>query len=221
MKIISINQTLSKLSLFILLLCMGSSYTSIYGQTPMDQKHFAITPQGGVHVKGLALGLVTNPIQNDIKIEGVNLQLMGTGFFTPIFIADAMEYYIEDFSESALDKEIKVSKERDHIDITGLSISYSGVASKSMNIKGVNLSGVGTISSFSRGVSVALLWNFSAVSHGVSFGAVNNTLEHKGLQLGIVNSTKRSRGFQIGLWNKNEKRSLPFINWNFSKKEDS
>jgi hypothetical protein len=24
------------------------------------------------------------------------------------------------------------------------------------------------------------------------------------------------KGAQIGLWNKNQKRSLPFINWNFS-----
>jgi len=38
-----------------------------------------------------------------------------------------------------------------------------------------------------------------------------------GVQIGIFNKAKNFRGIQLGLWNKNDKRSLPIINWQFSK----
>jgi hypothetical protein len=37
----------------------------------------------------------------------------------------------------------------------------------------------------------------------------------RGVQIALFNSSMNFKGIQIGLWNKNQKRSLPFINWNF------
>jgi hypothetical protein len=70
-----------------------------------------------------------------------------------------------------------------------------------------------------NGVSINLLWNLYKEINGVSIGFVNQTATTRGLQIGVVNRTNKLKGIQLGLWNKNEKRALPFINWNFSDKK--
>ena len=51
---------------------------------------------------------------------------------------------------------------------------------------------------------------------GLQIGILgNNTHEMKGVQIGLINKSKKLKGLQIGLWNVNQKRKLPFINWNF------
>src|SRR5690554_7685694 len=68
-----------------------------------------------------------------------------------------------------------------------------------------------------NGVSINLLWNFYEKMNGISIGLVNQTAETNGLQIGLVNKSLKLKGIQLGFWNKNEKRSLPIINWNFSR----
>lgn len=62
------------------------------------------------------------------------------------------------------------------------------------------------------------VWNDNENSRGAQIGIIYNRTEKlKGVQVGVINKSKDTKGLQIGLWNKNEKRTLPFINWNFAK----
>lgn len=50
---------------------------------------------------------------------------------------------------------------------------------------------------------------------GVQIGVYNKTQTFSGVQIGIYNQCRDQKGIQIGLWNVNQRRRLPFINWNF------
>ncbi|NQY29924.1 MAG: hypothetical protein HRT69_10670 [Flavobacteriaceae bacterium] len=68
-----------------------------------------------------------------------------------------------------------------------------------------------------NGVMLASVWgNEANYFNGVQVSAFNAILKKgTGVQIGLWNSAKNFRGIQIGFWNKNDKRSLPIINWNF------
>lgn len=52
--------------------------------------------------------------------------------------------------------------------------------------------------------------------NGIQISTENYILEKgAGVQIGIYNKAKNFKGIQIGFWNKNDKRSLPIINWQF------
>ena len=114
-----------------------------------------------------------------------------------------------------VDKEISSYQSPDYL-VNGLVISGFGVAGQSVQVNGVNLSGLFTFTAKTNGFSASLIFNITGISNGLSIsGLGNNSLQTNGLQIGLFNQCWKLRGVQIGLWNKNEKRSLPLINWNF------
>jgi hypothetical protein len=69
-----------------------------------------------------------------------------------------------------------------------------------------------------NGISFSPTLNKHDIVNGLSIAVLSNNDRHcKGVQVGLFNTCTDLRGFQIGLWNKNTKRSLPIINWNFTK----
>jgi hypothetical protein len=66
-----------------------------------------------------------------------------------------------------------------------------------------------------NGLSFNLLWSIYQESNGIVIALVNHVNTGRGLQVGLINKANNFRGIQIGLWNRNDKRSLPLINWNF------
>ncbi len=53
---------------------------------------------------------------------------------------------------------------------------------------------------------------------GIQLAMIRNTAqEMRGVQIGLTNKSDDFRGIQIGLWNVNQKRKLPFVNWNFER----
>jgi len=112
--------------------------------------------------------------------------------------------------------------------VNGLSSSLYMQYLYKMN--GFTIAGMSNFVEKHNGIAIAALGNDIFNSNGINIGFGNyvhyfngiqiggfNTVVEKGfgLQIGIFNDAKSFRGLQIGLWNKNEKRSLPFINWNF------
>lgn len=113
----------------------------------------------------------------------------------------------------------------------GLSCSTFATLSEKTN--GISMSILGNESFVCNGMQIAALGNYSTVANGLQVGIINGALHMhgvqvgvlnnfkinathlQGLQLGLLNKTANLKGIQIGLWNKNNKRSLPFINWNF------
>ncbi|MGQ2982199.1 LA_2272 family surface repeat-containing protein [Flavobacterium sp.] len=70
-----------------------------------------------------------------------------------------------------------------------------------------------------KGLQVAGIHNdydtFSGVQIGMLNGAYGKAEKFSGVQIGLFNNAKKLKGIQIGLINRNEKRILPFFNWNF------
>lgn len=67
-----------------------------------------------------------------------------------------------------------------------------------------------------NGVAISFIGNESFDMNGLQIATQNYILNKgTGVQIGLYNQAKNFRGIQIGLWNKNDKRSLPIINWQF------
>lgn len=112
-------------------------------------------------------------------------------------------------------------------------ISIAGLGSGSFINNGIQIAGAGTSAVYSNGIIISCLNTEVYKGSGLQVGAFNQYVdftgvqvglfndaelcgkEFRGLQIGLYNNTKKLKGLQIGLINRNEKRILPFINWNF------
>lgn len=98
--------------------------------------------------------------------------------------------------------------------VWGVNVSLTGtICNCTMN--GISLGTVAQVQGRVNGISFSAI-SFAEVHNGIQLAVFNQTYKMNGIQIGFVNNSSRTRGIQIGLWNKNEKRSLPIINWNFS-----
>lgn len=94
-------------------------------------------------------------------------------------------------------------------------IAFSGMGNLMEKHNGIGLSLLGNDSYKSNGLLVGL-GNSTSHFNGIQIGGFNNVhMKGVGIQIGLLNKAKQFKGIQLGLWNKNEKRSLPLINWNF------
>jgi hypothetical protein len=72
-----------------------------------------------------------------------------------------------------------------------------------------------------NGLTISGLANQHETVNGLTVAVIGNNDAHcRGVQVGLFNTCADLRGIQIGLWNKNQRRSLPLINWSFRKKTD-
>lgn len=112
-------------------------------------------------------------------------------------------------------------------------ISIAGLASGSFRNNGIQIAGGGTSSVFSNGIIASYISSSVHKGNGIQISSFNEYVNFRGLQVGIVNDiygiserfsglqiglyncTKKLKGVQLGLINKNEKRTLPLINWQF------
>ncbi|SEL06514.1 hypothetical protein SAMN04487910_1604 [Aquimarina amphilecti] len=102
----------------------------------------------------------------------------------------------------------------------GASIALSGNVAHSY--LGIQIGAFNDIERYGRGVQFGVFNtsnNYKGIQVGLSNHSTTTHSKYEGIQIGILNKADKLRGIQIGLWNKNERRSLPFINWQFSKKK--
>lgn len=117
--------------------------------------------------------------------------------------------------------------------IDAYGISITGFMHYSRKNNGISISGLtnsiergnGVIVGFGgnevyqgNGMMISSVWgNWSKRFNGIQISA-ENYIDKKGsgIQIGVFNKAKNFRGIQLGLWNKNDKRSFPIINWQFS-----
>lgn len=99
-------------------------------------------------------------------------------------------------------------------------IAIAGIGNSIEEQRGISLSIYGNEMHEGFGISASVIGNHTYYYRGIQIGAINEIeVKGAGLQIGLFNKSTSHRGLQIGLWNKNERRSLPFINWQFSKKK--
>jgi hypothetical protein len=172
-----------------------------------------LTPSASANIYGIAIGPIgSEAICNRPYTKyshGLNVQILGQGILQTFNI---WKFNFKDLhvSESSGFLNDSIYKRAVH---NGLLVSPFGTFTDQVN--GISISLWMSMGKRVNGLSFNLLWSLYEQTRGISVALVNHSAETKGVQIGIVNKTKKLRGFQFGLWNKNEKRSLPFINWNF------
>ena len=207
--------------LFILFLLFIS--VQAHGQIKKNRPVFWVTPSIDTRINGLASGFIINSLKDvdstlTTEINGLNIELIGVGFFLPLAPTSPLYFEKASFYDDSKNVDSIVGKyDFARYRINGVSISFGGLGGHDINVNGVNLSVINTLTGKINGLSACILINVTGVANGVTIGGlINNTIQTNGLQIGLLNKTTKLRGFQIGLWNQNEKRSLPLINWNLN-----
>lgn len=189
-------------------------------------------------INGLSAGFCSTFKINDVVVNGINFELLGFGFFGPLFPQSPIRQINHEAKKKFLSDTVQIK-------INGINLSPSGSICDG-NINGLNMNGISSKFNVTNGLNIAAYANFSNVlngcqfafigndvvffngiqcafltnssqveSNGLQVSAINSSNKVNGVQLGIVNMAESLKGIQIGLWNKNQKRSLPFINWCF------
>ncbi|MES2654067.1 MAG: hypothetical protein V4620_00660 [Bacteroidota bacterium] len=143
-------------------------------------------------------------------INGVDINLNPLVIFTPIMM---LLYSADSAFNSpptlAMTDTINFSKFKQ---INGIQIALLNMDATIIN--GLNINAFASRETGTRGVTISLLSNKEYFTNGLTLALFgNHNTKCKGVQLGLVNSCRQLKGIQFGLWNKNQKRSLPLINW--------
>lgn len=186
------------------------------GQVGSKSTIIGISPSKIQQVNGLMIHFFPNDFaqkpQSQI-INGIELNLNPIGLFAPyVFAIHCLDAEIHQPTLDNLDS-LDCTKFKK---INGLNIGLINLEPTVIN--GLDINGTGSFESIVNGITCSLVLNKHHKMNGVTIAAIgNHDTECKGVQIGLFNSAKKLRGIQIGIWNKNEKRSLPFINWQFRK----
>jgi len=160
-------------------------------------------------IKGLALGLMAYPGNNKkyLIVKGVCIEVLGFGFLAPLygsFLRKDASVYNQEASPTNVTKK-------------GLNINAAGAIGDE-EISGVYIGGISTNVNKLEGFAFTGLNTIAMEMKGVCISGLRNQAKKaRGVQIALLNSSKNFKGIQIGIWNKNQRRSLPLINWNFSK----
>jgi hypothetical protein len=192
-------------------------------------------------VSGLSLGFGQVEARN-IVTNGIKISVPGIGamvFMFPNFIGITSE---EDFQRG---QEYRTVHKNTRETVNGFYIGGCGdflentyvngidinlIANYYAQSNGISLTGLANYLGINNGLQIARLLNDCGVSNGVQVACFSHAIYAKGLQIGgcniakngmkgvqigLYNRCKNCSGIQIGLWNKNDKRSLPLVNWKF------
>jgi hypothetical protein len=153
---------------------------------------------------GLASGRGIEPTRTNTY--GLRLEVPGAGILVGLIPESPLA---ETDSAFRVLKQEPVSEK-----VYGFSVSALGTVCNCI-VNGISVGGIGQIQYKVNGISFSPI-SFAQVHNGLQLGAFNYTYKMNGIQIGFVNTSMRTRGIQIGIINRNEKRTLPLINWNFN-----
>jgi hypothetical protein len=204
------------LIIFIFVNVSNYSYSQndIQGIDKLTRDRFIIRliPSAATNIYGIAIG----PVGSEVLCKryytkfshGLNIQIPGQGFLQTFYIG--IFYRLNFFDTLYVDT---IPSRAIH---NGLLISLLGTFTDRVN--GISCSFWMSMGKKINGLTANLFWNVYRKVNGVSIGCVNFSKITNGMQIGLYNRSQILNGLQIGLWNRNGKRSLPFINWGFTKK---
>jgi hypothetical protein len=203
--------------ILLIALVLLFSYPSV-GQSKIFPIGF--TPALNKTINGIGIGLTLNSFKkkpNFSKINGLSIELIGLAPISPFLSKRHWDILRLDTTgiQKGNPESILKAYEKAVYTINGISFSTFGVNAADLHINGFNLALAGTATGKVNGASIAIIFNTSAIVNGVSAGFINEVQKIRGVQIGVINNTCNLNGIQIGLWNINQKRKLPFINWNF------
>lgn len=176
---------------------------------------FWFVPTSRDNIYGVAFGLFGSEIicnvPNIKKSHGLNIQLLGQGFFIPLNprVFGYENMFANDTCWGVTDRDSVIYRAVHN----GILLSTFGTMTDVSN--GIIISGWFSLGHKANGLIVNALANKYTFLNGLAVSVSNETYQMNGVQIGIINRTRKLRGFQFGLWNVNDKRKLPLINWCF------
>jgi hypothetical protein len=151
---------------------------------------------------------------DDILINGAQVQISPIAVFPCIYniAALAQGSYLQGYIEKC--NNLSPGKSRKTINGVNITIADWGI--HKLNGCEINLMSSEVI--YVNGVSISGLHNKNKERHGLAIAGVSNlSAESRGVEIALFNNSRDFRGVQLGIWNINHKRSLPILNFAFSK----
>lgn len=161
-------------------------------------------------INGWAISAMACPAYggDTLVVNGINTEIGAGMFFLPYLLLMTPDISVDDYDTTLKDEETVV--------INGISISCLGHISAS-RINGVSLNWFCALHTRCDGVVASYGGNIVGEFNGLVLGGVkNHSTVGRGVQIGLFNSCTQLKGFQFGLLNRNQKRTLPFVNWCFN-----
>lgn len=228
---------------YILSFCILFISISSFGQLQKTENRKLRFPAWVFHSKntdviGLSLGILPKDVFKDTTLTrtfGLRIEAPGFGVIAPLMptspVSNSKKSYDLKMSESLTEK------------VYGFNISSGTFGTMEINgfsgalmiqyiyrMNGLSIAYLGNLMEKQNGISISVLGNEiyksngllvgfgNGVHHfnGIQVGAANSVIDNGvGIQIGLFNTAKNFKGLQLGLWNKNDKRTLPILNWNF------
>lgn len=196
---------------------------SLFGQDTLVKKNVNryvvwFSPEKkATRVNGLMLNFFPNNI-NGLEgvrgypdVNGIELNLNPLAVFVlyPLMVGIIVpEFY------KPPDEDLNSFNFEDFKIINGIQANIVNLESTVTN--GFELNLFGSFNSKTNGVNFAFFMSKHYEVNGITFATLGNQdLVCNGIQIGLFNTCRNLKGIQIGLFNKNQKRSLPIINWSF------
>lgn len=207
---------MKNLAILLLLLFFYNSngQSNIYPQ----KRNIGTFHTSNTEINGFSFGFIsTMADERNVKTNGLRLEIPGVGFVSFMgngFPNAEKPFDLKNYTFSEVMNGLNISTGSwCNCNFNGLTIAIVGQYGKLGN--GLSLAGGWNIIDKQNGLQISGLANSSFYMNGVQIAPFNYAHDGKGVQIGLSNKAINFRGVQIGLWNKNQKRSLPLINWNF------
>lgn len=210
--------------IILLIFCGLKSYSQndsiiVLDSTGFDKKYILwASPSHATHVYGVMFNFWPRDDgykhKKYPKIYGAEINLMPLGVFFPVML---VAHALDPETHKPPPEKIDTIDFHSFKKIHGLQIGLINMEPTVIN--GLDINAAGSFESKTNGVTISAVMNKHYIINGLTVGIIgNHDTKCNGVQVGLINSCKQLKGFQFGLWNKNQKRSLPLINWCFKTK---
>jgi len=178
-----------------------------------NKKYIAwASPSKATHVYGLMFNVWPEEKLPLPKIYGVEFNICPLGIFAP---------FLHTLYSLDINKLMRITDSKaDSVNfktfkkVNGLQIGL--INTEPTIINGLDINASSNSESVTNGITISLASNYHYVINGLTFAVIGNSdYKCRGVQIALFNACADLKGVQIGLWNKNQKRSMPFINWCF------
>lgn len=195
------------------ILCSQSDSINNTNIKETDKKYIMwASPSKATHVYGLMFNVWPEDSLPFPKIYGVEFNISPIGVFAPFLVS----LYSLDIPKTIhmADSMICPANYNAFKKVNGLQVGFINLEPAIIN--GLEINASGSFESVTNGVTVSVATNNHYVINGLTVAVIaNNDYKCRGIQIAALNTCNDLKGFQFGLWNKNQRRSLPFINWAF------
>jgi hypothetical protein len=174
---------------------------------------FSFTPSKVNRINGLAVGIWNKPLYHRQKINGISIEIIGSGWLTPFIGLDDGGYLNKTIDKQTING-LSLGLTLMNGKVNGLAISP--LINTTYYLNGLKIGLVNVDLYVAKGMQLGVV-NINDKNKGFTIGIYNQSKEVRGLQIGLINRTQTLKGIQIGFVNINKSKTTFFLNWRSKK----